>query len=90
MELTIYVVPNAKKAGIKQDQGKLKIYLRSIAKDNRANKELVRILAKALGCPKSSILIARGEKSRQKTLSIFGENRSNQEIEQLLLANAGM
>jgi uncharacterized protein len=41
--------------------------------DGAANAALVRLLAKALGVPKSAVTIVSGETSRGKTVEVVGE-----------------
>lgn len=50
--------------------------------DSRANDELIAMLAKKLGLPKSSITISAGEKSRTKTIEVQGI--SGDDLEKLL------
>jgi uncharacterized protein (TIGR00251 family) len=48
--------------------GRLKVRVAAAAEDGKANAELRRFLAAALGCPKGNVTVLRGEKSRLKTL----------------------
>jgi uncharacterized protein (TIGR00251 family) len=69
-EAEIRAVPGASKtefAGVKE--GRLRVRIAAAPEDGKANEELRRFLAKALGCPRSEIVLLRGEKSRQKTVS---------------------
>ena len=71
--LDIHALPNAKVAGIVGVHGdRLKVGIRQPPQDGQANRELIEILAKALGVAKSSITLSRGASSRQKTVEIFG------------------
>jgi uncharacterized protein YggU (UPF0235/DUF167 family) len=54
-------------AGVKE--GKLRLRIAAAPEDGKANEELRRFLAKSLGCPRSEVILLRGEKSRQKTVS---------------------
>ncbi len=71
---TVRVVTRARKREIVgiQDDGALKVRLTSPPLDNRANKELIEFLAKALGVPKSNIEIVAGVKGREKLISVEG------------------
>lgn len=62
----------------------LRISLNAPPVDGAANKALIEFLAKLLHIPKSSISIWRGEKSRQKTLLISGNN--SEELKQNIAA----
>jgi len=40
--------------------------------DGMANKQVIKLLARELGLPKSALVIARGRTNREKTISIQG------------------
>ena len=40
--------------------------------DGKANKQVIKLLARELGLPKSALVIARGQTSHEKTISIQG------------------
>lgn len=75
-QLVVRVTPNARRsefAGWSADEkGRpvLLVKLQAPPVDGKANTELVRFVAEALGCPKSQVTLLRGETSRQKVLSI--------------------
>ncbi len=48
------------------------INLASPAKEGKANKELIKRIAKCIGVATSEVIIAAGHKSREKTLLIRG------------------
>jgi len=52
--------------------GALKVSVTAAPEKGKANAALIALLSKALGVPKSSIEIVRGETSRIKTLRIRG------------------
>jgi uncharacterized protein (TIGR00251 family) len=52
--------------------GKLKIFLRSPAEDNKANCELRKMLSEKLRISQSSVEIIRGLKSSSKLLRLYG------------------
>ena len=69
--LSLWVQPNAKRsewAGLHGER--LKVRLAAPPLDNRANRELVRFLAKALELPRGKIEIVAGLGSRGKTVRI--------------------
>jgi len=43
-----------------------------VPEDGRANKQVIKLLARELGLPKSALVIARGQTNREKTISILG------------------
>ena len=72
--LDIYVQPGARRtepAG--EFDGLPKVRLAAPPRDNAANDELVRYLARALDVPRSSVSIVSGQRSRRKRVSISGE-----------------
>ena len=75
-QLAVRVTPNAKKsefAGWTADEkGRpvLLVKLNAPPVDGKANTELIRFLAEALGCPKSQVTLLRGTSSRQKTVEL--------------------
>ncbi len=69
--LAVKVVPNAKKEGVIEEDGRLKIYVHAPALDGKANKAVIEILAKHLGVKKSKVRIVRGETLREKVVEIL-------------------
>ena len=69
MRCQIKVQPNSKSQIIQTDiDGKIqKIYLKSPAKDNKANNELIKLLSKHF---KSKVKIIKGRTSKNKTIEI--------------------
>jgi uncharacterized protein (TIGR00251 family) len=60
--LKVQVKPNTKQQKIKeQADGSLTIYLKSPPVDGKANQELIKLLAKYYGIPKSQVLIKSGK-----------------------------
>lgn len=76
--INIKLTPNAKKNSLGEvidiGDGKLalKVTVKSIPEDGKANKELIEFLAKTWKIPKSNIEIISGHTSRIKTLSVIG------------------
>ncbi len=69
--LNVVVQAGAHSSEIKGLHGdRLKIKTSVPAQDGKANKELIRMLARELNLSKSRISIRRGQKSRQKTIDI--------------------
>jgi uncharacterized protein (TIGR00251 family) len=68
--VNVRVVPNAKKNEIKEQDDGLKVYLAAPPVEGKANKLLIRVLAKHFGTKKSCIDILKGEKSRNKVVRI--------------------
>lgn len=72
MYIKIKVVPRAKKSEIiKLDKDYLKIKVLSPPIKNKANKEMIRLLADYYNVNKSAIKIIKGEHSRVKLVEVL-------------------
>jgi uncharacterized protein (TIGR00251 family) len=71
-QFEVKVKPNSKLAPLieVQPNDDMVVYLRAVPKEGRANKELIELIAKHLGVPKSRIEIIRGTGSRLKTIRV--------------------
>jgi uncharacterized protein (TIGR00251 family) len=73
LTLTILVQPRASRSEIVGPHGDaLKVRLAAAPVDGAANEELVRLLAKEYGVPKSAVEIVGGFASRRKMVRIRG------------------
>jgi len=71
VRVNVKVVPNSKKAKVEQTEGGvLRVNVDAPAKEGKANKRLVEILAKYFSKPKSSIRIVKGRTSKNKVVEI--------------------
>ena len=70
MLLDIRVIPKASRNLVKEEDGRLKVYLTSPAQDGKANAQLIELLSKQLKVKKYQVRIIRGEKSRDKQVEI--------------------
>lgn len=76
MLLHIKLTPNAKSDKIdgtyidENGQEYLKVYTTVVPEDNKANKQLIKLIAKEYKVPKSSIELIKGHKARLKTLEV--------------------
>ncbi len=73
--LTVRVTPNARSERLaidaeSDDGAKLKIWVTVPPEDGKANKAVIKLLAKALGLPKSALDVERGETSRTKLIRV--------------------
>lgn len=50
-----------------------RVYITTVPEDGKANKEVIKMMAKYLGIPKSSLTLIRGEKNRDKIFEINAE-----------------
>jgi len=82
--LRFHIVPNAKQNKVIDNHGgAIKIKLRAAALEGKANAALCNFLAEKLKISRHQIVLVRGEKSRQKLVSIDG--LSEEEIRSRLL-----
>jgi uncharacterized protein len=73
LTLVVRVTPNSSSNHISlESDGKLAVKLTSPPVEGKANKDLVKLIAKKLGIPQSDVSIKRGEHSRDKVLVISG------------------
>jgi len=69
---SIKVIPNAKVNKIvEQGDNFLKIKLTAPAQEGKANAALIEFLSQHFNCPKKSIFLLHGAKSRLKTIKIL-------------------
>jgi len=70
---TVRVIPKSSRSEIMgEHDGALKVKLNAPPIDGAANAELVRLLAKTFGVPKSQIEILKGQRSKTKQIKIEG------------------
>lgn len=70
--LEVQVKPNARQQRIeKTETGLWIVHLQSPPVDGKANQELMRLLAKELGVPKSRLHIKAGTHSRRKLIEVL-------------------
>jgi uncharacterized protein len=73
LTLVVRVTPNSSVNHISlESDGRLAVKLTSPPVEGKANKDLVKLIAKKLGIPQSDVSIKRGEHSRDKVLVIRG------------------
>ncbi len=69
----IRAVPNASKTQVCGWHGDaVKVKLQAVPEGGRANEELIRFLAEALGLPRRAITLVTGDTSRDKRISVEG------------------
>ncbi len=69
MIINIRVTPRARQNKVvESDDGSLRVYTTSAPADGDANVAVIKMLAKHLGVPKTSIKIIRGATSRDKVI----------------------
>lgn len=89
-ELRVRAQPNASRdqiEGLSEDasgQTFLKVRVRAVPEKGRANDAIEKLIAKALGLPKSSVSVEKGETQRIKTVRISAGPSIGAAIEALL------
>lgn len=79
--IRVRVTPNASKdrvAGLwsgPEGEARLAVRVTAPPDKGRANKAVLKLLAKALGLPKSAVSLTGGEKDRLKTVAVEGDCR---------------
>jgi uncharacterized protein YggU (UPF0235/DUF167 family) len=68
--IALRVTPKASRNAITRDGDDLRIYVTTVPENGKANTAVIKLLAKALGIPKSSLTLIRGETSRDKVFQI--------------------
>ncbi len=71
--LAIRVTTRASKDAITGErEGRLTLSVRAAPTDGEANASVIKVLAKALGVPKSSVELVRGARGREKSVRVRG------------------
>ncbi len=65
--ITIRVTPNASQTKLIEEDNKLKLYVKAVPEDNKANKAVIAFFKKEFGL---RVLIEKGEKGREKVLKV--------------------
>jgi hypothetical protein len=72
-EIDLRVIPGAAKDAIAGDyDGALKVRVSAPPERGKANKAVIKLLARALGVPERDVTITSGETSQNKTVEIAG------------------
>lgn len=69
-QIAVRVTPKAARNRIVLDDGQLRIYVTVVPEGGKANDAVLKLLAKALGLPKSGITLLRGATSRDKVFKL--------------------
>ncbi len=69
-EIAVRVTPKASRNAITVEEGAIRVYVTTVPEGGKANAAVVKLLAKALGVPKSRLELIRGATSRDKTFRV--------------------
>ncbi len=71
MILDIRVVPKSSRNLVKEENGRIKVYLTKPAEDGLANQQLVELLAEYFKVPQHSVRVVSGLGSKNKVIEIL-------------------
>jgi len=71
-EISVRVTPKAARNRITNKDGEIRIYVTCVPEGGKANMAVAKLLARALGVPKSRLELLRGATSRNKVFRIAG------------------
>ena len=91
LSLQVKVVPGSGKLCCVLDkQQRLKCFLKAQAEQGKANKELIKFLAKACGITQQDVMITAGLTSRNKTVLINADMSYDQFLQKMGIEKQGL
>lgn len=69
-EIAVRVTPGASRNAVTAEGGAIRIRVTAIAEDGKASAAAAKLLARALGIPKTRLTLIRGRRSRDKVFRI--------------------
>ncbi len=72
-QITVRVTPKASRNRITREDGVIRVYVTTVPEGGKATKDVVKLLARALGVPKSKLELLRGATSRDKVFGVKGQ-----------------
>lgn len=69
-DIVCHVTPKAARNRITTDQGHLRVYVTAPPENGKANQAVQKLLAKALGIPKTQLILIRGVTARDKVFRV--------------------
>ncbi|WP_088623346.1 DUF167 domain-containing protein [Oceanicola sp. 22II-s10i] len=69
-EITVRVTPRASRNTIRRDGDAIAVLVTAVPENGKANAEVQKLLAKALGIAKGRLVLVRGQTARDKTFRI--------------------
>ncbi|MBL3569403.1 hypothetical protein BV509_16905 [Rhodovulum sulfidophilum] len=70
-EIAVRVTPRASRDRILAEEGQIRVYVTVVPEDGKANAAVTKLLAKALGVPKSRLDLVRGQTARDKLFRVL-------------------
>lgn len=69
-QIALRVTPKASRNRITTEADQLRVYVTTVPEDGKANAAVQKLLAKALGLPKTRLRLIRGQTSRDKVFEV--------------------
>ncbi|WP_296423787.1 DUF167 domain-containing protein [Yoonia sp.] len=69
-QFAIRVTPKAQRNSVALRDGQVRVNVTCVPQDGKANAAVLKLLAKALGVPKSRLSVLRGQTSRDKVIGV--------------------
>ena len=69
-EIAVRVTPKASRNTIVAEDGAIRVYVPCVPEDGKANAEVQKLLAKALGVARSRLVLVRGATARDKVFRV--------------------
>ena len=73
MKISIKVIANSSRQEVKEENGVLKVHLKSPPVKGKANEELIEVLAEHFNVKKNQIAILKGHKSNLKEIEVLNK-----------------
>lgn len=71
-QISVRVTPKASRMRLTHVDGEIRVYVTTVPEGGKATREVIKLLAHALGIPKSQLELRRGAKSRDKLFVVKG------------------
>ncbi|MDO6456639.1 MULTISPECIES: DUF167 domain-containing protein [Celeribacter] len=68
--LAVRVTPKASRNVVVVEDGQVRVYVTTVPESGKATKDVIKLLAKAMGRPKSALTLVRGTTSRDKVFRV--------------------
>lgn len=69
--ITVRATPKASRNKVFLEEGLVRVYVTAVPEGGRANAMVVKLLAKAIGVPKTRLRLVRGDTSRDKLFEVL-------------------
>lgn len=69
-QIAVRVTPKASRMRITNIDGEIRVYVTTVPEGGKATRDVIKVLAQALGIPKSRLQLRRGATSRDKLFVI--------------------